>query len=297
MKRNMTIKELYNNLKEAYSQENLNKITSQLILLHKNKNYGTICSYVKKINKYISINAVNESKYFSKLIVLYHPDRGDLIRKNLKDLYLQNDYENLNKYAHIHSVLEIENEYIETLDDSIDYNPEYYWDADIDDDFNVYTECDLFDNQPDIYDFDNSFYNILRIREYGRNNLDIPNYLFEDCEEFEMAYSGIESLDGIEYCRQIKILDVSNNDISDIRNLWDLQNLEELYLANNQIEDIETLSNLSLLRVLDLSTNLIEDISPLFNMSNLKYVNLIGNFIPEYQIETLSKNGVVITVE
>ncbi len=292
----MTIKELYTGLNKAYSQENLNRITAQLILLYKNKNYTTIRSYANKISKYISIQAESENKYFSKLIVLYHPDKGDSIRKNIKKLYLQNDFENLQKYSHINILLEIEKEHVEIYEESIDYNPEYYWDVDVDDSFCTYSEYDEYDIASDSYDYENSFYNILRIREKGRN-MNFPAYLMEDCEEFEMAYSGLETLDGIEYCKQIKILDVSNNDITDISNLWNLDKLEELYLANNQIENIEALCNLPLLKVVDLSANLIEDISPLFQANNLKYVNLTGNFIPDNQIHILIQKGVLINVE
>ena len=79
-----------------------------------------------------------------------------------------------------------------------------------------------------------------------------------------------------------------------MENLWDLQNIEELYLANNQIGYIDALSNLIKLRVLDLSGNLVDDISPLFALEHLEYVNLIGNPVPKSQIDFLEKKGIIV---
>lgn len=295
----MTSRELYTELTAAYSQENLNRITGKLILLYKNKNYSTIRAIANKVSNYVSINEEKDAKCFSKLVVLYHPDKGHAIRKKIKQLYEQNNFGSLQKFAHIRFVQDIENVTVDFSDGCIDYHPEYIWDTDTDDGY--YTEADdnedsYLDNQTE-GEIERSFFNLIKIREYGRTNVELPTYYLEDFEEFELADSGLESLDGIEYCRHIKILDVSNNNISDISNLWNLRDLEELYLGNNQIGYIDILSNLSKLRIVDLSGNDVDDISPLFELKNLEYVNIVGNPVPKNQFIELEKKGCIVVIQ
>lgn len=295
---NITNRELYTELTEAYSQENLNRITGKLILLYKNKNYATIRAIANKISKYVRIDEEKDAKCFSKLVVLYHPDKGYALREEIQRLYEQNKFDLLQKFAHIHLVQDFENLVVEAVDESIDYRPEYVWNTESDDGDYIDSENDddaYFDNQYE-GEIERSFFNLIKIREYGRMNIELPTYYLEDFEEFEMAESGLESLDGVEYCTHIKILDVSNNVLTDISNLWDLQDLDELYLANNQIGYIDALSNLSKLRVVDLSGNEIDDISPLFDLENLEYVNLVGNPIPKSQLKELESKDCVVVI-
>ena len=124
----MEQKELYNKLIEAYSDRNLNRITGKLIELYKNKNYRKIREITNKISKFISIDEENDAKCFSKLVVLYHPDKGESIRKAIEKHFTENDLENLTKYSHIHLLDDFEKIPISTIDEDIDYNPEYRWD-------------------------------------------------------------------------------------------------------------------------------------------------------------------------
>jgi Leucine-rich repeat (LRR) protein len=276
-------KELYDDLIHAYRDENLNHITGKLIILYKHKNYPKIREIANKVSNYIPIDEENDAKCFSKLIMLYHPDKGDQIRKSIEEHYSKNDHENLKKHAHILVIDDLESTGNYTIDENIDYNPGYAWDVE------KYDGYEYEEDEENIHeeDYERSFYNLIKIREYGNVNIEFPTYYLEDFEEFEIAYSGLETLDGVEYCTHVKILDVSNNLISDIENLWELKHLEELYLANNQIGYIDSLSNLANLKILDLSGNQIDDISPLFNLEQLEYVNLIGNNISSEQIDLL----------
>lgn len=292
----MEIKELYNDLLKAFSNENLNLITGKLIMLYKNKNYSKIRELANKISKFVAIDEEKDAKCFSKLIMLYHPDKGGQFRSEIEKLYAQNDYEKLNQFSHIFLIIDIDNVVVEEICEDIDYKPEYTWDIDNIDGFDIYnTDLENEENTKyDTVDFEKSFYNLIKIREYGKIDIEFPSYYLEDFEEFEMAYSGLETLNGVEHCVHVKILDVSNNSISDLGNLWDLENLEELYLANNEIGVIDTLSNLNRLKIVDLSNNQIGDVSPLLELKDLEYVNLIGNPVTELQIDLLEKNGIVV---
>ncbi len=292
----MTIKELYNELLEAYAAANLNAITRKLILLYKSKNYGKIREIANKISKYVEINEEKDAKCFSKLIMLYHPDKGDSIRAELTRLYEQNNFESLQKYSHILILANIDKIAIEAIDQSIEYNPEYVWEPSNEDGYiysNEYSDDGTFE-ETEYDEFERSFFNLIKIREYGRVDVEVPTYYFEDFEEFEMEGSGLELLDGVEYCIHVKILDISNNNLTDISNLWGLEYMEELYLANNQIGYIDILSNLTHLKIVDLAGNQIDDISPLLCLENLEYVNLAGNPVSVKQVKELEAKGVVV---
>lgn len=293
----MTIHELYADLNEAFAHENLNAITRKLILLYKSKNYNKIRGIANKVSRYTPIDEENDAKCFSKLIRLYHPDKGELLRKHLQDLYKQNDFESLKSYSHIFLMENIDAiSSIASIDKNVDYHPEYTYDANENDGFSYeddYGEKDAY-AEFETEDFERSFYNMIKMREYGTIAVEFPSYYLEDFEDFEMAESELESLDGIEHCIHIKILNVSDNLLTDISNLWDLVSLEELYLANNQIGYIDTLSNLINLKVLDISNNQIDDITPLLKLEHLEYVNLVGNKIPYSQIELLNKKGILV---
>jgi internalin A len=78
-------------------------------------------------------------------------------------------------------------------------------------------------------------------------------------------------------------LDLSNNQIVDLKPLSGLSNLSILNLSNNQIADIKPLSGLSQLSILNLSNNQIADIKPLSGLSQLSELWLSNNQIADIQ--------------
>ncbi|MEX0987818.1 MAG: leucine-rich repeat domain-containing protein, partial [Bacteroidales bacterium] len=119
-------------------------------------------------------------------------------------------------------------------------------------------------------------------------------HLLADMEIIEMAEYEIENLDGIEYCTYARIIDLSGNNLTNVTILSQLLRLEEVFLQNNQITYIDGLSELPFLRILDLSHNDVDDISSLFEVDTLEFLNIIGNRVPEWQLEKLSLDGVII---
>ena len=293
------MEKLYDVLLHAWSDENLNRITGKLIDLYKSRNYAQIRSIANKISNYILIDEEKDAKCFSKLIMLYHPDKGEYYRNSIRELYSKGDKEQLELHSHILITAEIENLRVEPpgVDDDIDYNPEYVWDE-------VFSEGSGFhhaegyepyaEEEPE--EIERSFYNAVKLKEYGHLEAYFPDWYLRDLEEFEMEYSGITTLFGVEHLRHVVTLDLSNNEISDISDLWTLARLEELYLANNEIGYIDVLSNLQKLRVIDLSGNQIDDISPLFELKHLEYLNLLDNKIPKHQIDYMRKKDILLMV-
>lgn len=89
----------------------------------------------------------------------------------------------------------------------------------------------------------------------------------------------ISNLTGIEYCVNLKFLDLLDNDVTGISPLAGCTNLEILYLWGNDISDISPLAGLIKLKELRLRDNKISDISPLADLANLEELYLVGNNI------------------
>jgi len=294
----MGTKDLYIKLKEAYSDKNLNEITGKLIELYKAKNFCQIRTIANRISSHIPVNDESDTKCFSKLIMLYHPDKGDMYRKAIDKLHDKGEHQELESFSHILLLEKVE------LSESIvcedfEFDSEYEFDPS-QDGFNYVFDSEdqyreQFDNS-DIEDnnYEKNFYNAVKIRVYGNLKREFPPYYLQDFDDLEFSESGIENLDGIDHCKHVITLDLSRNHITDITELWTLSGLQELYLSNNHIGYIDALSNLMNLRMLDLSGNEINDITPLFNLEHLEYVNLFGNRIPDKQIEKLRQMDVLV---
>ncbi|MEA1993122.1 MAG: leucine-rich repeat domain-containing protein [Euryarchaeota archaeon] len=98
----------------------------------------------------------------------------------------------------------------------------------------------------------------------------------EDITELLVYKKDIESIEGLQYYKNLDLLCLTGNDISDISPLSDLTNLTKLSLDNNEISDISPLSDLTNLTKLSLDNNEISDISPLSDLTNLEELYLHG---------------------
>ncbi|MBN1158113.1 MAG: leucine-rich repeat domain-containing protein [Bacteroidales bacterium] len=264
--------------------------------------YGTLEQIAGMIGEVVKIPIDPELKYFSKLMMLYHPDRGSYHRMEIEKLLRQNDYSGLRSYRHVLMLDRIE-EIAKTLScmEDIDYSPVYEWDWNVDG-FHI---VDYGDSEHFREDWDSAmhndnginFYEAFQLRMFGNFTTDFPAYYFEDIEEFELTQSGIDDLNGIQYCIHAKVIDLSGNSISDLSYMWELSLLEELNLSDNRLEVIDSLSNLQNLRSINLSDNNISDVSPLFRLNRLQYAELAGNRISRTQIRELEKMGITVVAD
>ncbi len=293
----MTIKELNKELLDAYTVNNLNRISLILINLFRTRQFSVLQKILKIISEHTNIEISNDGKGFSRLMLLYHPDRAVFHINEINKLTAGNNFDGLLKYTHIlrlESIEEIASS-AENYED-IDYSPVYEWDFEIEG-FSI-----IYDSQPSkVINTKTStkligytFYDAIKLREYGDTEIEFPAFYLEDIEEFELSSSGINDLDGVQFCVQAKIIDVSDNRIADLSPLSVLKNLEELNLSDNKIADIDILSNLLNLRCILLSDNYIDDISPLFGLEKLEYADLSGNKINIGQINRLVDLGVCV---
>lgn len=106
----------------------------------------------------------------------------------------------------------------------------------------------------------------------------------------------IRSLQGIEYCTNLRWADFSGNNISDLTPLEPLglptraSALEYLNLKNNKIEDISSLAGLLNIRWLSISGNTVRDISPLVDNATNPERTTAG-FVLSLDVASLSSSS------
>lgn len=95
--------------------------------------------------------------------------------------------------------------------------------------------------------------------------------------EIEADEKGIESLEGLQYCPSLTLLNMRGNSVTDLSPLTTLVNLTGLGASDNRIADLGPLSGMTRMISLHLGGNRISDIGPLENFTNLNILYLNGN--------------------
>jgi len=129
----MTITDLQKQLEEAYTIKNLNNISLMLINLYKNQQYAMLQKIGDIISDFVDIEISPKGKGFSKLIMLYHPDRANYYLNEIKRLVEENNFDRLLEFSHILKLERIE-EISNALNsyEDLDYSPVYEWDMETD---------------------------------------------------------------------------------------------------------------------------------------------------------------------
>jgi internalin A len=99
--------------------------------------------------------------------------------------------------------------------------------------------------------------------------------------ELDASGRGIVDPTGLEYCVNLQVLDLMDNQIDDISPLTGLVNLYQVNLNNNRIDDVSPLAGLTNLGRLFLSANSISDVSALSSLTNLISLGLSLNSISD----------------
>ena len=294
----MNKNELYTELKNTYSKENLTKITRKLIDSYRKREIDYFKYIALKLSDFLKPEDSRLNKLFFNLIMLYHPDKLKYYQNQIEIYYQNNDEISLKQFSHIFIILKNLNylpnqKTIDTIQNTA--QPEDYGDAVDINDFDTVVNSNDFERQYIYEGLNFDFLSALKIREFGDLDFDIQPYHLENLTgDLNFSRNRINDLAGIEKCRNILSLDFSNNEIVDITNLGFLTLLEEINLSNNEIYTVDGLSGLHNLQILDLSFNNIDDISALFELNRLRYCNLIGNPLPQDQIEAISRLGRIV---
>ena len=160
---------------------------------------------------------------------------------------------------------------------------------------------DEVEDEPEVVEFEDS-----NLEEVVRDKINKPegDILLDDVldiEELEAPGKDIESIEGIQYLSNLKVLDLGSyydsdkeifktNQIGDISPLSNLTNLELLRFQKNEVSDISPLENLTNLTGLRLEGNEVSDISPLENLTNLEWLGFSSNKVSDINpLENLIK--------
>ncbi len=103
----------------------------------------------------------------------------------------------------------------------------------------------------------------------------------------QITNEDLKFIDGI---ANLKALDLSSNEITDISSMNNLTNIESLRLDNNQIEDVSCLSGCREMKNLYLNENKISDISFIAGLSNITNLGLSNNNIEDISSIAYLKN-------
>ena len=192
----MDYKDLYIKLKNAYTEENLNRISTKIIDLYKRREYDAIRGLMQKIRRIISFNEKRINKIFSRLIMLYHPDKLNYYKNEIEKYYKAGKLELLFQFSHILFIIEDE-KYLseeEIINFENIVSDDIYWgfnDEDlvfIDD-----IESNITDQgkgslhrEYEYSDFD--FFSALKRKEFG--NLDVDFQILAILNIFDRGFSG-----------------------------------------------------------------------------------------------------------
>lgn len=92
---------------------------------------------------------------------------------------------------------------------------------------------------------------------------------------------GIESLAGLERCRNLAMLDLAGNRVLDLGPLSGLTRLQFLDVQSNRVETLAPLGKVTGLQYLHAARNGLTDVAPLSGLTNLSALYLSGNRIED----------------
>lgn len=316
---------LVRELGERCTVDRLTKMTAALLDAHRSGRMGALRSLAGELGDWLSDRELEPSRLFSRLVLLFHPDRLRHLSGAVRDAAAREDT------ADLHRLLRLFHAFDSVFGGSqgAPGRPVYGGEASTGREEYGYDEADFDevhsareawfggDSSEDAGDEDSdageedevgeryeeppgavsrrSLFDAIYSREYGHVSTDFaPRHLETFEGEMDLSDYEITDLQGAEYLTGIQVLQLSENRIRSAWILGGLSTLEELYLAGNELEDVDGLERLGSLRILDIERNEVGDLTPLFDLPRLEYVNAIGNPVPIAHVERLRAKGVVV---
>jgi Leucine-rich repeat (LRR) protein len=288
--------ELYNKLKESYTENNLHKISHNLIRLYREKQFDKLHVIAERVSEGKHLGSISDKQGFSRLISIFHPDRIQFYQNELEKYKNNKDQLILRQLEPILLILDIE-EFVSDIEnyEDIDYAPEFMWD--IDPEYFTYFDSGKKKGVKRKSKKEKkgcSFYDAMKIRFNGDIDIDYPFYYLENMDEIEIAESNVNNLDGVEYCINTINMDLSGNSIFDLTPLFGLKHLSELNLSDNKIFDIDVLATLPKLKSLNLTNNPVQDLTPLLEIDSLEYLDITRTQASFQLLKQLEKKGVIV---
>jgi len=91
-----------------------------------------------------------------------------------------------------------------------------------------------------------------------------------------------EDIEPLQYCKNLKAINLYRNSLSDLSPLAELSQLEVLVISRNKVKDLSPLKTLKNLKYLEAHNNYIADLTPLISLPELRDVNLMFNDIRDF---------------
>jgi hypothetical protein len=276
----------FNRLINAYSVQNLNKISSALITAYRRRQFDFLRSLYRNLGENTGDRKINE--LFSSLIMQYHPDRRICVIDEIKKYHTSGQTGRIHGFRSIFKVLDFID--LHPVSAGVSGSTKHHNPASPDQ-----SETIRYTGRRKRPETHNDFISALKQKEYGNLNVIYRLYDLQNIEgELELSGYRIGDLYGLEQCCNLTALNLSNNDIRDISALSSLTLLEKLDISFNRITHLNALSGMIYLRYVDLSFNEIQDLEPLKHLAHLEYINCAGNKVPESQRRWFHKQGVII---
>lgn len=116
-------------------------------------------------------------------------------------------------------------------------------------------------------------------KQYNRHVSEVTKEFLGTLKEIDLSENNIRDIKGIEFATNVTYLNLTRNNIYDASHLSKLMNLVNLELNENKIEDISFLKSLKKLKSVGLESNNISDVPNLDSSESLTLINLDNNRI------------------
>ena len=116
-------------------------------------------------------------------------------------------------------------------------------------------------------------------RKYNKHVSEVTKEFIGTLKEIDLSENNIKDIKGIEFATNATYLNLTRNNIHDASYISNLINLSTLELSGNRIEDISFLKNLKKLESIALENNNISEVPNLDLNENLTIINLDNNKI------------------
>lgn len=103
----------------------------------------------------------------------------------------------------------------------------------------------------------------------------------DDNEEIRYSKGAIKDLTPLSNLKKLELLRLSHNEISDVSPLKDLTGLKYLYISHNNISDISSLKDLTNLENFDFAVNKVSEMSVVKNFKKLNLLDIYSNKISD----------------
>ncbi len=117
--------------------------------------------------------------------------------------------------------------------------------------------------------------------EIGKPTGELKKSDLYDLQDLTATGHSISDLTGLEVCKYLEILDVSDNSITDLTPVSQLLKLQQLRASQNTISDLTPVSGLSALKSLRVISNQISNLSPLTTLTHLQTLDVQDNEISD----------------